>query len=101
MTTVFKTDIANNDLLEIWLYIAEDNFDAADKWIDTLNKKCKQIAANPLIGRFRKELAPDIRSFPVGNYILFYKAIDDGILLIRVLHGNRDIGAIPLDDDII
>ena len=30
-------------------------------------------------------------NFPVGNYILFYREVPDGIDLVRVIHGARDI----------
>lgn len=35
-----------------------------------------------------------MRSFPVGRYIVFYMPLDDGVVVIRVLHGSRDIDAI-------
>jgi toxin ParE1/3/4 len=44
-----------------------------------------------LIGRSRDELAPGMRSFPVGRYVVFYLPLDDGIDVVRVLHGARDI----------
>jgi toxin ParE1/3/4 len=37
---------------------------------------------------------PDLRFFPVTkfpNHLLFYRPLDDGIELVRVLHGARDI----------
>jgi toxin ParE1/3/4 len=30
-----------------------------------------------------------VRSFPVGNYVVFYRVVTDGIELVRVLHGMR------------
>jgi toxin ParE1/3/4 len=39
----------------------------------------------------RPELGENIRSFPVGNYILFYKPLEGGIELVRVLSRYRDI----------
>ena len=36
-------------------------------------------------------LLPDLRSFPMGNYVVFYQQIDGGIDVIRLLHGSRDI----------
>ena len=98
MATVFKTNAAADDLLEIWLFIADDSVRSADKWIDTLNMKCKQLAVNPYLGRLRKELSADLRSFPVEKYVLFYKPIEEGILLVRVLHGSRDIGFLHFQD---
>ncbi len=49
------------------------------------------LAANPFAGRARDDLAPTIGSFPVGNYIIFYLPLSDGIEVIRVLHGRQDI----------
>lgn len=48
---------------------------------------------NPKAGRARPELAESIRSFPVGNYILFYRPIQDGIELVRFLSARLDIDA--------
>ena len=49
------------------------------------------IADSPMIGRTREELAPGLRSFPVGNHVIFYRSVKNGIEVIRVLHGARDI----------
>jgi toxin ParE1/3/4 len=43
------------------------------------------------MGRIRSDLLPNLRSFPVGNYVIFYFPADDGIEVIRILHGARDI----------
>ena len=43
------------------------------------------------MGRVRSELAPELRSFPVGRYVVFYLPCPDGIDIVRVLHGARDI----------
>ena len=37
------------------------------------------------------ELGESLRSFPVGNYVIFYRAMQDGIEVVRVLSGFRDI----------
>jgi toxin ParE1/3/4 len=44
------------------------------------------------MGRLRPELVPKLRSFPVGEYVVFYRSIRDGIEVVRVLNGARDIG---------
>jgi toxin ParE1/3/4 len=36
-------------------------------------------------------MAPGLRSFPVGNYVVFYRIVPEGIELVRVLHGARDL----------
>jgi toxin ParE1/3/4 len=45
-------------------------------------------------GRRREELAPGILSFPFGRYTIFYRASQDAIEIVRVLHGARDIQSI-------
>jgi toxin ParE1/3/4 len=43
------------------------------------------------MGRARDELAPGIRSFPFGRYLIFYLPISGGIDIVRFLHGARDV----------
>lgn len=94
MPRVRKTVLAEQDLEEIWLYIAADNIVAADALIDKLVEKSALLAANAELGRARPELHEGLRSFAVGNYILFYRPEAGGIELTRVLHGARDIDAL-------
>ncbi len=89
---ISKRPRAREDLVEIWEYIAEDSVNHADSFIDSIEAKLKTLAAQPLIGRARDDLAIGLRSFPIGRYILFYEAIPEGIVLIRVLHSARDVG---------
>ena len=89
---VFRTERAELDLLEIWLFIAEDSSDVADSFLTLLEEKAQTLATSPEMGRLRPELAAgDIRSFPIGRYVVFYEPREDGILIVRVLHGARDI----------
>jgi toxin ParE1/3/4 len=84
------SDVAHPDLDEIWFYIAQDNLDAADKFIQAIVSRFPKLAAMPLIGRQRKELSPRLRSFSVARYVIFYRPIENGIEIVRVLHGARD-----------
>ena len=84
---------AEEDVRDIWLYIAADNINAADKLIDCFTELYERLAANPQMGPSQERYRPGLRCFPVGNYIIFYRPIDDGIEVYRVLHG-----ACHLDD---
>jgi len=84
--------LAEQDLLEIWSYIARDNPDAADRFIDLLTEKCELLAESPQIGRRREELSPRLRSFPVGRYVIFYRIAERGIEVARILSSYRDLG---------
>ena len=81
---------ARTDLDEIWFYIAQDNVDAADKFIHAIVSRFPKLAAMPQLGRRREELSPRLRSFPVGRYVLFYRPLENVIEIARVLHGARD-----------
>ena len=68
-----------------------DNIDAADTVLDDIAHQFKRLASQPKMGRARPELAEDLRSFPVARYVIFYVPTVDGIEVVRVLHGARDI----------
>jgi toxin ParE1/3/4 len=91
MPAILRTSQANLDLTEIALRIAEENPAAADHWLDTIIEKCQLLARIPDLGRKRNDLAPDLRGLPAGNYVIFYRLVPEGIQVIRVLHGARDI----------
>ncbi len=80
--------------MEIWSYIADDSVENADKFIDNLHETTKVLATQSGAGRRREELAPGILSFPFGRYIIFYRASQGSIEIVRVLHGARDIPTI-------
>ena len=86
-----RTPASRSDLINIWQFIADDNDSAADRVLDRIDQALKMLSRNPLAGRARPELSDDIRSFPVGNYIIFYRDTSEGILLVRVLSRYLDI----------
>ena len=90
---------AHIDLDDIWLYIASDSVAAADRFVDEFTAKFRLLATQPGIGRSRDEFAESLRSLPVGNYIIFYRPIDAGVEVVRVLSGFRDIPSILTDDN--
>ena len=91
MPTISQSPAARRDLDDIWDYIAADTPTAADDFIDQVVAKCRQYARQPEMGELRSDLFPGVRQFPVGRYIVFYRAQTNGIELIRVLHGARDV----------
>ncbi|KJU83628.1 Plasmid stabilization system [Candidatus Magnetobacterium bavaricum] len=81
---ILKRPEAENDLEEIWLYMAKDNPDKADKFLDEIEETSRKIARFTSMGRNRDEIYPGLRSFPVGKYIIFYVPISDGLDIVRV-----------------
>jgi len=94
MPRITRRPLAEADIIEIWDYIADDSIDAADRWVDRLDEQLGLLAEQPMMGRSRDELSPGVRSFPLGRYVIFYAPLDDGIDVIRVLHGARDVDAV-------
>lgn len=89
MKRVRVSDAAKQDRLEIWFHIASDNPAAADALLEDLDTKLRMLADSPGLGRMRPELGAQIRHFPVGNYLIFYSQLPDGISVLRILHGAR------------
>lgn len=88
MARVIQTRTSLRDLDNIWDFIAEDSPERASRFIRELREKMEILAEQPRMGRSRDELSPGLRSFPFGNYLVFYRVADDGIIINRVLHGR-------------
>jgi toxin ParE1/3/4 len=86
------TGRAQTDLDRIWLRIAEDNIPAADALTVEFISKFLLLGKFPELGPKRDDLVPNFRSFPVRNYLIFYRIIDDGIEIMRVVHGAQNLG---------
>ena len=83
------------DLADIWAYIALDSPDNTDLFIDRIFRICQQgLASNPRLGRTREELFPGLRSLVFESYVIFYHPMPNGVAVVRVLHGMRDIESI-------
>jgi toxin ParE1/3/4 len=91
MPRVIRTAQAEEDLIDIWVYIAEDNPDAADALLLDIDEKCELLAGNPAMGQARPDIASELRHFPVGRCLILYRIIDDGVEIVRVLHGARHL----------
>ena len=86
------TDWADQDLFDISLYLARSaSIEVAERFIEAFKQKFVLLADNPGIGRRREELAPGLRSIPEGRYVVFYRVLPESLLIVRVLHGSRDV----------
>jgi toxin ParE1/3/4 len=80
---------AEEDLIEIWTYIARDNPKAADRLLDRLDRKSMALAKTPYLGMARNDIAEGVRHFAVGNYLILYRVHDDDVGVVRYVHGKR------------
>jgi toxin ParE1/3/4 len=85
---------SKRDLLGILENIGRDKPGAAPQHVDRLEAECWMLAENSAIGTARPDLLPNLRSWSVGNYFIFFRPSSDGIEVVRVVHGARDVGAL-------
>jgi toxin ParE1/3/4 len=92
--------VAEDELWDIWRFIARDNPDAATCVVEAAFETFGQLAANPGLGRrrkFPKQKLAEIRSWRIKgfeNYLIFYRATEDMVHVIHVCHGARDLDAL-------
>jgi len=82
---------ALRDLDNIFYFVARrSNMDIADLLIDAITDRFPFLGQNPMAGRARDEIQTNLRSFPVGEYLIYYRKTKQYIEIARVLHGARD-----------
>ena len=93
MKTQLSTE-ARADLADIRRFIARDNPRAAAKVVHSIRESLRDVISRyPLVGTACSEIAPGLRCFPVGSYVIFYR-VDATVTVVRVLHGARDASSI-------
>ena len=91
MATLIISPTARQDLTDIFDYIARDKLVAAANWVEKIEQKCALMATTPEFGEKRPEYGKEIRSSVVGRYVIFFRPFRDGIEVVRVIPGDRDI----------
>lgn len=89
--TVHIAETAKLDLQNIRDFVADYDAGAADKLVRELIKKFALLRDFPHIGREQNRLLVNLRSFVVKDYLIFYQPLNDGIEILRVMHGAQDI----------
>ena len=92
MAKVIYAPEADDDLEAIVDHIARDKPTAARDWLTQIRETCETLATQPGAGEERKGIGvTGCRSFSVGQYVVFFRAIEGGIEVSRVIHGSRDM----------
>lgn len=83
------TGPAQRDLGEIAEYITDREVARTQlrRFLDAFDR----LAGYPGMGRSQAHRRPKLRSWPVGSYVVFYRPVPDGVEILRVLHGSRDL----------
>lgn len=91
MSRLEFSERALDDLREAWSFVSERDSEAAARLLERITGKCDMLLNFPSAGRERNDLIIGLRSLPVGGYVIFYQPLEDGIEVLRVLHGSRDV----------
>jgi toxin ParE1/3/4 len=85
---------AETDLDGIWYSVATQSasLQIANRLIDAITERFFLLACHPYLGRPRDEdLGAGSRSFSVEEYVIVYCVENDDVLILRVVHGRRDL----------
>ena len=91
---------ADRDIDEIAEHIFETDPAAALRFLDNVYETMKKLASMPSLGspcEFTSRAFANLRTWPVRKFkkhIIFFQPLDDGVEVIRVLHGARDYPAL-------
>ena len=92
-----RTTAAEADLTSLWAYIAADNEPAANRLLERIETASKRLVEFPELGRSHDDVRSGLRLFAVGNYLLLFRRTEEGVEIVRVLHGKRNWRALLLE----
>jgi toxin ParE1/3/4 len=90
MPPVIKTRRAQRDVHNLLAFVQERNLGAATRLAVQLDKRFEFLGSFPYAGEECDELAPGLRSFIQGNYVIFYTVDAGAVSIVHVLHGRQD-----------
>src|SRR6184192_1628890 len=92
---------AEADLEDIWWHIAtrSGGVEIARRQVGAITRRFLLLARHPRLGRARDDdLGLGRRSYPVGRYLIVYRLDGGDVLILRVVHGSRDLEALSYDE---
>ncbi len=83
---------AERDLDRIWYYVATKfgGIAISDHLVESITETFPLFTQTPEAGSKRDEIAPGLRGFPVGNYIVYYAETKRDVVISRIIPGMRD-----------
>jgi toxin ParE1/3/4 len=85
------TDDAERDLNEIFQYWAErTSLTIADRVIDGIVERFWLLGEFPGAAKSSEEIAPGVRCFPAGEYLIYYHRARKCTDILQIFHGARE-----------
>ena len=92
MGRVRYTKRAREDMRDIWLQVARRRSESvADKIVERIEERSRQLNDHPQLGRVRPEIAEGARALVAGRWLLLYRLTPDGVQIVRIVDGARDL----------
>ncbi len=93
MSRITRSPEARQDLKNIARFIARESqsFDVALRFLHRIEQRVALYATQPEMGKPRPELRPNLHSFAVNDFLVFYRPTAMGIELVRIIRGTRDL----------
>ena len=90
------TPQARYDLFSIWEFIARDNIRAADRLAERMERAFRLLARFPKTGHKRADVntSEPVLFWPVSSYVVAYRPEPQPLIIVRILHGSRDLDAL-------
>jgi toxin ParE1/3/4 len=98
MARIVERPKARQELEDIAVHIGADRPSAARRFLDNIRKLYDTLAAMPAIGSLWEPENPrfaGVRHLPIPRYpkyVIFYRSLPDGVEILHILHGARDLG---------
>jgi len=96
MKTYSLSEEAIADLDAICESMSETHRDFAIQFFENVREKCRKVAQFPKMGKNYGEIKVNLRGFVVNNYIVFYFPRSDGIDVVRIISGYRDLESLSI-----
>jgi toxin ParE1/3/4 len=87
---VIWTDLAIQDIEDIWLYISKDSKMSATKTIARIRQATRRLAKHPEIGRPGRTVGTRELVVPGTPYLLPYRVQGATLEILSVVHGRRE-----------
>jgi toxin ParE1/3/4 len=94
MTRFLLSREARNDLKSIYRYVAEHSASATGRLHDLFFAKFRLLSAHPLLGDTRDDLAIGIRAFTAAKYVILYRPMTRGIIVVQIAHSAQDLATV-------
>jgi CRISPR-associated protein Cas5t len=88
----------SDQLVKMIRLVSEDYHEGVRRWMIQDNQ-CKLVANFPNMGKSYDKLMSNLRGFIVNDYIVFYYPSDEGIYVLRVVSGYRDLESLFSDEE--